>query len=60
MPFINLKDQTIRKDVLFNIPEPIAATHQIVSFAADDKEIKIATLDPENMEIFEFIRKKLT
>ena len=58
VPFINLKDQTIRKDVLFNIPEPIAATHQIIAFAADDKEIKIATLDPENIEIFEFIRKK--
>lgn len=58
VPFINLKDQIIRKDVLFNIPEPIASTHQIVAFAADDKEIKIATLDPENIEIFEFIRKK--
>jgi len=58
VPFINLKDQIIRKDILFNIPEPIATTHQVVSFAADDKEIKIATLDPENIEIFEFIRKK--
>ena len=58
VPFINLKDQVIRKDVLFNIPEPIATTHQIITFAADDKEIKIATLDPENIEIFEFIRKK--
>ncbi|MFA5359405.1 MAG: GspE/PulE family protein [Patescibacteria group bacterium] len=58
VPFINLKDQVIRKDVLFNIPEPIATTHQIIAFSADDKEIKIATLDPENIEIFEFIRKK--
>lgn len=58
VPFINLKDQIIRKDVLFSIPEPIASTHQIIAFAADDKEIKIATLDPENIEIFEFIRKK--
>ena len=58
VPFINLKDQVIRKDVLFNIPEPIATTHQVIAFAIDDKEIKIATLDPENIEIFEFIRKK--
>ncbi|MBI2459805.1 MAG: type II/IV secretion system protein [Parcubacteria group bacterium] len=58
VPFIDLKDQIIRKDVLFNVPEPIASTHQLISFAADDKEIKIAALDPENMEIFEFIRKK--
>ena len=58
VPFINLKDQIIRKDILFNIPEPLASTHQIIAFAADDKEIKIAALDPENIEIFEFIRKK--
>ncbi len=58
VPFINLKDQIIRKDILYNIPEPIASTHEIIAFAADDKEIKIATLDPENIEIFEFIRKK--
>jgi len=58
VPFINLKDQIIRKDVLFNIPEPIASTHQIIAFSADDKEIKIATLDPENIEIIEFIKKK--
>jgi len=58
VPFINLKDQIIRKDILMNIPEPIASTQQIIAFSADDKEIKIASLDPENMEIFEFIRKK--
>ena len=58
VPFVNLKDQIIRKDVLFDIPEPIASTHQIIAFAADDKEIKIAALDPENIEIFEFIKKK--
>jgi len=58
VPFINLKDQVIRKDILFNIPEPIASTHQVIAFAVDDKEIKIAALDPENIEIFEFIRKK--
>ena len=58
VPFLNLKDQIIRKDVLFSIPEPIASTHKLVAFASDDKEIKIATLDPEDLEIFEFIKKK--
>jgi len=58
VPFINLKDQIIRKDILMSIPEPIASTHQLIAFAQDNKEIKIATLDPENLEIFEFIRKK--
>lgn len=58
VPFVNLKNQIVRKDVLLNIPEPIASTQQIIAFAADDKEIKIACLDPENIEIFEFIKKK--
>lgn len=58
LPFIELKNQTIRKDVLFTIPEPIAATHDLIAFDANDKEIKIATLDPKNLEIFEFIKKK--
>ncbi len=58
LPFIDLKNQTIRKDVLFMIPEPIAITHKIICFDANNKEIKIATLDPEDIEIFEFIKKK--
>lgn len=58
VPFINLKDQTIRKDVLFNIPEPIASTHKVIAFDSNDKEIKIAALNPEDIEIFEFIGKK--
>ena len=58
IPFIDLKNQTIRKDVLFIIPEPIAITHRIIAFDANDKEIKIAVNNPEDIEIFEFIKKK--
>ena len=58
IPFIDLKNQTIRKDVLFTIPEPIATTHNIISFDVNEKEIKIAALNPEDIEIFEFIKKK--
>lgn len=58
LQFIDLKNQTIRKDILFTIPEPIAAIHNIIAFDANDKEIKIACLDPKDLEIFEFIRKK--
>jgi len=58
IPFIDLKSQTIRKDVLFQIPEPIATSHQLIPFDSDNKEIKLAVLDPEDIEIFEFIKKK--
>jgi len=58
LPFIELKNQTIRKDVLFSIPEPIATTHGLVAFDSSDKEIKIAMTDPNDIEILEFIKKK--
>jgi len=58
LPFIDLKNQTIRKDILFIIPEPIATTHGIISFDKDAKSLKIACVDPEDIEIFEFLRKK--
>jgi len=58
VPFVNLKGQAIRKDILFSIPEPIATTHDLIAFDGDDKEIKIATLNPDDLEIFEFIKKK--
>lgn len=58
IPFIDLKNQNIRKDVLFIIPEPIAATHNIIAFDSDNKDIKLAVTDPENILIFEFIKRK--
>lgn len=59
LPFLNLKNETIRKDILEIIPEPIAATHQIVAFDQNDTELKIACLEPDDMETFEFIKKKI-
>lgn len=58
VPFINLKDKVIRKDILSIIPEPLASAHQVISFDANDKEIQIACLDPSDIQTFEFIKKK--
>lgn len=58
LPFIDLKNQNIRKDVLFAIPEPIASSHEIIAFDSDGKDLKIALLNPENIQIIEFIKKK--
>ncbi len=58
IPFVDLKNQTIRKDVLFVIPETIASSHNIIAFDSDTKELKVAVTDPEDLEIFEFLRKK--
>ncbi len=58
VPFVHLKDRLIRKDILSLIPEPIATTHQIVAFDGNSKELKIATLDPDDLPILEFIKRK--
>lgn len=58
LPFINLKEKSIRKDVLLSIPEPIASTHNLIAFNGDTKMIELATIDPNDLEIFEFIKKK--
>jgi type IV pilus assembly protein PilB len=60
LPFIALKDIVIRKDVLFLISEPIAQTHRIISFDHDplSKTIKVATSNPDDIEIIDFIKKK--
>ncbi|MBU1036753.1 GspE/PulE family protein [Patescibacteria group bacterium] len=58
IPLINLKNESIRKDVLFLIPEPIAQTHEIVAFNQNEKGISIATTDPTDLQTIEFLRKK--
>lgn len=58
VPFIDLRRQTIRKDILTLIPEPIVQNHQIIAFEKDEKIIKIGCLDPQDLEIFEFLKKK--
>jgi len=59
LPLIDLKGVSIRKDILFLIPEPIAQAHEIIAFDADAKGLKIATTDPTDLQTIEFLKKKL-
>lgn len=58
LPFINLKGKVVRKDILFLVPEPIAQTHNVIAFELENNKLKIATLDPNDLQTLEFIRKK--
>ena len=58
LPFVDLKQATIRKDVLEAVPEPLVQVHQVVAYDMDPKKIKLATLDPRDLQTFEFIKKK--
>jgi len=59
LPFVDLKEKTVRKDILQIIPEPIANSHQMVAFDKDDKNVKVAVLDPDDLQTFDFIQKKV-
>lgn len=59
LPMTDLKNVTIRKDILFLIPEPIAQTHEIIAFDQNEDKIKIATTDPSDLQTLEFIKKKV-
>jgi type IV pilus assembly protein PilB len=58
IPFIDLRRMTIRKDILMIIPETIVQTYQIAAFDRAETELKIATTDPKNLQIIEFLKKK--
>jgi type IV pilus assembly protein PilB len=58
LPFINLREHPIRQDILFLIPEPIAVSHKVVAFEKTDEELKVATMEPTDLQTFEFIRRK--
>ncbi|MDP3900165.1 MAG: type II/IV secretion system protein [bacterium] len=60
IPYVNLEKKLIRKDLLLLLPETSAQNHKTVIFDVDNKkgEIFIATLNPEDIEFFESIKKK--
>jgi type IV pilus assembly protein PilB len=58
VPFVDLKGVQVRKDFLDLVPEPIATTHEIVPFDKGDHTLKIAALDPEDLQTIEFLRRK--
>lgn len=58
LPFIDLTPTTIRRDVLTLLPEQIIQVHHIVPFDMNDHEIKLATTDPDDLEIIDFTEKK--
>ena len=58
IPFVNLENQYVAKEVLTIIPEPIARKHNIVAFEKEGTKIKVAMLDPEDLQTIDFIRKK--
>ena len=58
IPFVNLEKEIIPPEILKIIPEPIARSHNIIAFKKKEKNLEVAMLDPADLRIIEFIKKK--
>ena len=58
IPFVDLKQQKVDFDVLSLIPEPIARSHNIVSFKKTNDSLEVAMLDTDDLAAIDFIKKK--
>ena len=58
VPFVDLQKETIPTEILQLVPEPIAKKYKLVAFEKNGTELKIAMLNPEDIQTIDFIRKK--
>jgi type IV pilus assembly protein PilB len=58
VPFVNIEKEIIPKDILQIIPEPIAKKYKVVAFKKTGTELKVAMLNPDDIQTIGFIRKK--
>lgn len=58
IPYVDLVKNIISSDVLQIIPEPIAKKYNIVAFEKSGRELKVAMLNPEDIQTIDFIKKK--
>jgi type IV pilus assembly protein PilB len=58
IPFVNLKEHKIPTEILALIPEPIARTHNLISYKKDGDSLEVAMLDVEDLPAIDSIRKK--
>jgi len=58
LPYINLREITIESNVLELIPEETATAHQTIAFEIAEDKLKIATLNPGDLQTLEFIKRK--
>lgn len=58
VPFVDLSKEIIPMSVLQIIPAPIAKKYQIIAFEKSETELRIAMLNPDDIQTIDFIRKK--
>ncbi|MEA2097919.1 MAG: ATPase, T2SS/T4P/T4SS family, partial [Patescibacteria group bacterium] len=58
IPFVDLKGNEIDPDILKIIPEPVSRQYKAISFDKQGTQLKVAMLDPNDLQFIDFISKK--
>jgi len=58
IPFVDLSKEAIPADILHIIPEPIAKKSNVVAFEKTGVNLKVAMLNPDDLQTIDFIKKK--
>lgn len=58
LEYLDLRNQTIRKELLNLVPETIASNHRMIPVEKRDGALLLATTEPNDVQTVEFIRRK--
>ncbi len=58
IPFVDLRDHEIDPQILKIIPEQMARQYNAVSFDKQGNQLKVAMLDPNDLQFIDFVSKK--
>lgn len=58
VPFVDISKLTVPMEILQIVPEPIAKKYKVVAFEKNGQDLKVAMLNPEDIQTIDFIRKK--
>ncbi|MEK7227874.1 MAG: GspE/PulE family protein [Patescibacteria group bacterium] len=58
IPYLNLENEKIDKEVLQMIPEPIARKYNIVAYKKRGNDLEVCILDIDNLPAIDFVKKK--
>lgn len=59
LPLVRLGELSIPQDILQIIPEVVAKKQKIIAFSKDKKGLHLAMADPSNLQIKNFVEKRL-
>jgi type IV pilus assembly protein PilB len=59
IPFVELGDIKIPREILLKIPERIARKYQVILFGVEEDQMQLAMADPEDFQASDFITKQV-